>query len=575
MSHSVPQHRPSLKVPKENNRFLCWPPASDSKQLLQRNQVILLHRTLPVWFRELRTLARVQALAASKAYMSSYAPSVAELISIGDLNEKPWIVGGHQPELFHPGVWFKNFLMFEIGKQTDSIGMQVIVDHDVARSDSLRVPYRQSPNPLTPSTNFSRQPEAQLGQRSIPIPMRGELQPRMPWHATLTRHVEIESWKRTLANIQKSAISCGLAEPLICRHQELLMDCINAHQNIGDAFSEFRHRIEMAHGVFNLEVPLGHLCSDSAFGLFVQHCVRNAESLWNSYNGCRDAYRSRHRIRNQGQPVLELLRNGNSFELPFWIYLKDQAVVERKRMWVSPLPNNQMLLCDHAQPDLATVSAILPLAESDLAEAWSKIAGRGVCIRPRALMTTMYLRCFVADLFVHGIGGGTYDELTDDIIQDWMGVDAPVYLTSSASLHLSLRANQSSEQLEPTAGGSSVERELQLMRSVPERYLDHAIDTQRILAETHSQKIASIPVRGKKLAWHKEISQLKQKIEIAIEPRKRAALLKLETAHHELQQRKIASSREYSFVLFEEQDVVERLSKLASAAFHNPIDSGK
>ena len=35
---------PSLKVPKENNRYLCFPKASDSKQLIDRNRLILLDR---------------------------------------------------------------------------------------------------------------------------------------------------------------------------------------------------------------------------------------------------------------------------------------------------------------------------------------------------------------------------------------------------------------------------------------------------------------------------------------------------------------------------------------------------
>jgi hypothetical protein len=499
---------------------------------------------------------------------------MAELISIGDLNEKQWIVGGHQPELFHPGVWFKNFLMSEIGKQTDSIGFQVIVDHDVARSDSLRVPYRQSPNHAQRTTNSSQRPISEFAQRSIQLPIRKESQPRMPWHATLTRYSDSEAWNRTLFNLEKSISSCGLAAPLIHRHKELLASCIASQKNIGDAFSEFRHRIEMTNGVFNLEVPLGHLCSKSAFGFFVQHCVRNAETLWSSYNRCREAYRTRHRIRNQGQPVLELLRNQNSFELPFWIYLDNQSVVERKRMWASSTSDNQMLLCDHAQPDRATVSAILPLAETKLADAWQKIAERGVCIRPRALMTTMYLRCFVADLFVHGIGGGTYDELTDDIIRDWIGTDAPIYLTSSASLHLPLNQDDHIESIEPNSG-YSIERELQLMRSVPERFLDQKIDFQRDLGNSHAAKIKNIPERGKKLVWHREIAQLKQQIEIAIEPKKRSALSKLEASERQIQQRKIVSSREYSFVLFEEQDVVDRLSRLASAAFQNTVDSGK
>ena len=41
----------------------------------------------------------------------------------------------------------------------------------------------------------------------------------------------------------------------------------------------------------------------------------------------------------------------------------------------------------------------------------------GIRLRPRALTTTMYLRLAMGDLFLHGIGGAKYDQLTDRIIE--------------------------------------------------------------------------------------------------------------------------------------------------------------
>ena len=190
-------------------------------------------------------------------------------------------------------------------------------------------------------------------------------------------------------------------------------------------------------------------------------------------------------------------------------------------------------------------------------------------------MTTLYLRCFVADLFVHGIGGGTYDELTDDIMRHWLGIIPPTFLTSSASLHLPFAANREIQTIDPSSSGLAIERELQLMRSVPERYLDHSIESERVLFERHSRKIADIPMRGSKRQWHQETSLLKQQIEAAIEPKKQAALAKLEAYQRMSQQEKILKSREYSFVLFEEQDVVGRLSKMAKAAMNPASDAGK
>ena len=44
----------------------------------------------------------------------------------------------------------------------------------------------------------------------------------------------------------------------------------------------------------------------------------------------------------------------------------------------------------------------------------------------------------LADLFVHGIGGSKYDEVTDALMADFFGIAPPPYLTLSATLHLPL-----------------------------------------------------------------------------------------------------------------------------------------
>lgn len=565
VSSSARASQPSLKVPKENNRFLCRPAAHESSRLLESNHLILSQQSLPQWFGQLRRLGREQALIAAQRYMSDYAPSLAQTILNLDSNSQRLVLGGHQPELFHPGVWFKNFLLSEIGTRTNSIGMQVIVDHDVAKSDTLRVP----------SCMKSKVGGCEaFALRSIPLPIREESQPRMPWHATLTAQLDPAAWDKAIANINKSMSLCGLEQPLLLSRKKMLAQCIANTQNIGDAFSYFRHLIEMENGVRNLEVPIGHLCADSAFGHFVHHCVRDADALWSSYNGCRNAYRLRHKIRNQAQPVLELLRQGDWYELPFWIYQGRQVTVERKRLWVCNR-NNQLHLSDHFDSARATVAVTLPWLEQDLPNVWQAIRQNGICIRPRALMTTLYLRCFVADLFVHGIGGGTYDELTDDIMRDWIGLEPPVYMTSSASLHMPFSSDDDLHQLDPSSSLALVQRELQLMRSVPERFLEPSTESHRSLMASHASQIAAIPKRGDKLKWHRETASVKQQIEASIEPRKQAALLKLATIERTLQQNKIRKSREYSFVLFEEADVVGRLARLAKAAFSYDAEAGK
>src|SRR4029078_780586 len=49
----------------------------------------------------------------------------------------------------------------------------------------------------------------------------------------------------------------------------------------------------------------------------------------------------------------------------------------------------------------------------------------GFRVQSRALPNTLFARLFLTDLFLHGIGGGKYDELTDEIIRRFFGFQPP------------------------------------------------------------------------------------------------------------------------------------------------------
>ena len=381
---------------------------------------------------------------------------------------------------------------------------------------------------------------------------------------TLTTEALNAKWPEVIQEISQSLVDCGLQPPILAQRQRMLLQMLETASDVGLTFSQWRHRIEIENGVYNWEVPLSKLCERSAFGLFFLRCIQNADSLWQSYNRCRSDYRSRHQIRNQVQPVLELQRDGDCIELPFWIYRTGLGVnVDRKRLWVVRDGVN-LLLCDAPDMTARTICISLNEDEERFDSEWRRIASEGICIRPRALMTTMFLRCFVADLFVHGIGGGTYDELTDDIIRDWLGIVAPTYLTSSASLHLPFENRSTAADMQLDWSGHH--RQSQLMRSVPERFLEPSRPSDRQLSDRFAELLKSIPPRGQKREWHRQITQVKQQIETAIKEQKQSWQVSQKALVRRDQQDQIRKSREYSFVLFPEQDIVPRLRQLAQQA---------
>ena len=48
----------------------------------------------------------------------------------------------------------------------------------------------------------------------------------------------------------------------------------------------------------------------------------------------------------------------------------------------------------------------------------------------------MYARLFLADLFIHGIGGAKYDELTDELMRRFFKIEPPEFLTLTGTLLL-------------------------------------------------------------------------------------------------------------------------------------------
>ena len=114
-------------------------------------------------------------------------------------------------------------------------------------------------------------------------------------------------------------------------------------------------------------------------------------------------------------------------------------------------------------------------------------------IRPRALAQTMYARLFACDLFIHGIGGAKYDQITDDIIRSFFGIEPPAYACISATLRLPLRRYGIGE-----SELRDLRRKARDLRYNPQRYLpDDRLEPEirRLIAERATAIKASNQLR--------------------------------------------------------------------------------
>ncbi len=180
-----------------------------------------------------------------------------------------------------------------------------------------------------------------------------------------------------------------------------------------------------------------------------------------------------------------------------------------------------------------------------------KHAAQGVKLRPRTLLTTMYARLFLSDLFLHGIGGDKYDELTDAIIREFWQVEPPSFVVLTATIPLPVSR--------PTVEADDIRRLDGLLRDLwyhPEQHLNlsDAAESQRerahALATEKSKwiRVAAEPGQGK--LRHDTINSANEELRTFVAPLRDSLLGQRQLLVEQLRHTNVLSSREYSFCLF-------------------------
>ena len=191
--------------------------------------------------------------------------------------------------------------------------------------------------------------------------------------------------------------------------------------------------MERRWGCHNLEVPVSAVCRTEAFGYFAYHLVADLPRFRTIYNEVVAAYRRAHGIRSRSHPVPDLGADGDWLETPFWG--SNSAQGQRGRLYARRTAGGiELRVGTEHWPSLPILNAN-PVVTI---RAWSQLEKRGFNIRSRALTNTLFARLFLADLFIHGIGGGKYDELTDEIMRRFYDIEPPDYLVLSATRLLPL-----------------------------------------------------------------------------------------------------------------------------------------
>lgn len=538
-----------FRVPRDNDSVLYSPVGESLESLISANLRAL--SLAPSWLQDLRKQARLEVWFQHGIGVPAGESSPS---NSSDCTIPTLVVGGHQPELFHPGVWFKNFLLSAIEKKLAHSSrpcrsLHVIIDHDLAKKDSLLVPKKDG---------------SDLHLHALRFPLRNAGEPERAWEATAgPSEVEMATWNASSQELIHSIREFGW-NALLETRQTLWKDLMVRSRDAIEIFSQFRQSVETSYGVCNAELRMSQLCESNSFAKFVFRCFTDGVDLMEIYNRVCDEFRAARKIKNPAQPIPNLSKLGEWLETPFWIYrnAKAQGTVTpaeslRQKLWIRYVGGELHLAI--LSNSKAIVQVVSPAREDPWCQNWSQWVHEGICIRPRALMTTFYLRYILSDLFVHGIGGGIYDALTDEIAERLWHLPKKKMIVASASLFLPFQGFDS-ERLD----SSKVDELRRQLRSAPEKLMRDSDPEELRLKLEHAQLLSSIPPRGQRLEWHRKMKNVRDRIHDCLAEKFAESEAWTQALLGQSRRDRILKSREYSMLLFPEGNVISRLRELAS-----------
>jgi hypothetical protein len=316
--------------------------------------------------------------------------------------DRPLLAMAHQTELYHAGVWAKNALMNAVAAKLGGIAYQFAVDTDEPKHLKLKWP-----GGSVALTDDDR-PAEWIGLLAAPSP------------AHLARVAEMFERAASQWNFH------SLVPDFLASLRRLALDLPNLPTALTDAL----HELDWSLGLRHHAMLFSPVCQAEPYLLFAWHALSRADAFAADYNAALEQYRREHRIRTPGRPMPNLKVSADECEVPFW--LDSQATGTRTRAsvvrlgdrWAVRAPGGADLAL---QPQAAAADASAQLS--------SWLRHHNLRLSPRAVTLTTVLRLLVADLFIHGIGGARYDQVTDQLIARHFGLEPPRFAVTTATIY--------------------------------------------------------------------------------------------------------------------------------------------
>ncbi len=312
------------------------------------------------------------------------------------------VATGHQTELYHPGVWVKDILINAVASRLEGTAIHFAVDTDQPKHLAVRWPGETIP--------LNDDPTAGTAEWS------GLLETPTPVH--------VASIERSL----RAASADWTFEPLLGEVLSSLKQASLDQSRLSASITAAQHALDWSLGLRHHAMLASPLFSSREYLVFVHHVLSRASQFAVDYNAALAGYRSEVGITSATRPMPDLRNTPDEVEVPFWMddlsnSSRVRAVVRRRSSeWALVIDGDEFKL-DQARDGRTT---------ADLLGDW--LRRKQLRLSPRALTLTTFLRLLVVDQFVHGIGGGRYDQVTDRLLASHFGIEPPKFAVTTATM---------------------------------------------------------------------------------------------------------------------------------------------
>lgn len=331
---------------------------------------------------------------------------------LGHADDAPIIGTGHQTELYHPGVWAKDALIDAAASRLNGKAIHFAVDTDEPKHLQLRFP--NGSIPLLDDYNRNAR-------------WTGLLPAPAPAHLT-----DIER-KFDLAARQWS-FKPALGEFLASMKRQVMQEA-----SLPTALTASLHELDWKLGLRHHAMLVSPIWMSQPYLVFVYHVLARIDTFSADYNAALNEYRIENKIRSVGRPMPDLTCSADGCEAPFWLDSLSDGT--RRRAAVSRTETNRFLLTAPNGETFEFDAAADGWDAADGLRRW--LVAHQLRLSPRALTLTAVLRLLVVDQFVHGIGGGQYDQVLDGLILRHFSIDPPRFSVTTATLFFPEAATQS------------------------------------------------------------------------------------------------------------------------------------